>query len=116
MTVSSDTTAALADHHPGSILNHFADLPDLRREPGRIHQLDEIVLIATCAVLCGADTWVQSLFRKGERGASAPCLRAPSLTEQGADAPRSPGPVPSGTDSQIADYAHSKIDWLLTSN
>ena len=41
----------------------------------------------------------ESLFRKGERGASAPCLRGPSLTGQGADAPRSPGPAPSGTDS-----------------
>ena len=42
----------------------------------------------------------QSLFRNGERGALAPCLRGPSLTGQGADAPRSPGPDPSGTDSQ----------------
>ena len=29
----------------------------------------------------------QSLFRKGERGASAPCHRGPSLAGQGADAP-----------------------------
>ncbi len=42
----------------------------------------------------------QSLFRKGERGASAPCLRGPSPTGQGADAPRSPEPDPSGTESQ----------------
>ena len=73
MTVSSDTTAAPANHNPGSILGHFADLPDPRREHGRIHRLDEIVLISICAVLCGADTWVQ-----------------------------------------IADYAHSKFDWLKT--
>jgi predicted transposase YbfD/YdcC len=73
MTVSSDTTAAPADDNPSSILDHFADRPDPRREQGRIHRLDEIVLIATCAVLCGADTWVQ-----------------------------------------IADSAHSKIDWLKT--
>ena len=42
----------------------------------------------------------KSLFRNGERGALAPCLRGPSLTGQGADAPRSPGPAPSGTDSK----------------
>ena len=40
---------------------------------------------------------LQSLFRKGERGASAPCLRG--ATGQGADAPRSPRTAPSGTDS-----------------
>ncbi len=59
--------------NPVSILDHFADLPDPRREQGRIHRLDEIVFIATCAVFCGADTWVQ-----------------------------------------IADYGHSKRDWLET--
>ncbi len=73
MTVSSDATAPLSADNPASIVDAFADLPDPRREPGRIHRLDEIVLMATCAVFCGADTWVQ-----------------------------------------IADYAHSKIDWLQT--
>jgi predicted transposase YbfD/YdcC len=73
MTVGSDPTSATPDHDPVSILDHFADLPDPRREQGRIHRLDEIVFIATCAVFCGADNWVQ-----------------------------------------IADYAHSKIDWLQT--
>jgi DDE family transposase len=55
MTVNSDTASASPDHHPVSILDHSADLPDPRREQGRIHRLDEIVFIATCAVLCGAD-------------------------------------------------------------
>jgi predicted transposase YbfD/YdcC len=73
MTVDSDTASAPPAHHPVRILDHFADLPDPRREQGRIHRLDEIVFIATCAVLCGADSW-----------------------------------------EQIADYAHSKIDWLKT--
>jgi predicted transposase YbfD/YdcC len=73
MTVNSDTTSTTRDHHPISILDHFADLPDPRREQGRIHRLDEIIFMATCAVFCGADTWVQ-----------------------------------------IADYAHSKNDWLQT--
>jgi predicted transposase YbfD/YdcC len=59
MTVGSDTTSSPPAHDPVSILEHFADLPDPRREQGQIHRLDEIVLMATCAVLCGADTWVQ---------------------------------------------------------
>ncbi len=50
MTVNSDTTSATPAHDPVSILDHFADLPDPRREQGRIHQLDEIVFMATCAV------------------------------------------------------------------
>ena len=73
MTVGSDTTPTTPANNPASILDHFANLPDPRREQGRIHRLDEIVFIATCAVFCGADTWVQ-----------------------------------------IADYAHSKHDWLET--
>ncbi len=73
MTVGSDSTSATPAHDPVSILDHFADLADPRREQGRIHRLDEIIFIATCAVFCGADNWVQ-----------------------------------------IADYAHSKSDWLQT--
>ena len=73
MTVNSDTASTRPAQHPVSILDHFTDLPDPRREQGRIHRLDEIVFIATCAVLCGADSW-----------------------------------------EQIADYAHSKLDWLRT--
>jgi predicted transposase YbfD/YdcC len=73
MTGNSDVASTTAARQPVSILEHFADLPDPRREQGRIHRLDEIVFIATCAVLCGADSW-----------------------------------------EQIADYAHSKLDWLKT--
>ncbi len=43
------------------------------------------------------DSASESLSRKGERGASAPC---PDAGRQGADAPRSPGSTPSGTDSE----------------
>src|SRR5437764_12278365 len=57
MTVGSDTTATTPASNPVSILEHFADLPDPRREQGRIHRLDEIVFIATCVVLCGAESW-----------------------------------------------------------
>jgi predicted transposase YbfD/YdcC len=59
MASAPDSAAASRPRDPASILDHFTDLPDPRREQGRIHRLDEIVFIATCAVLCGADTWVQ---------------------------------------------------------
>jgi predicted transposase YbfD/YdcC len=73
MTADSDIASTPPARHPASILQHFTDLPDPRREQGRIHRLDEIVFIATCAALWGADSW-----------------------------------------EQIADYAHSKIDWIKT--
>jgi predicted transposase YbfD/YdcC len=59
MASAPDASSTARSCDPDSILDHFADLPDPRREQGRIHRLDEIVFIATCAVLCGADNWVQ---------------------------------------------------------
>ena len=47
------------DPCPGASLRaHFADLPDPRVERSKRHQLLDVVTIAVCAVLCGADTWV----------------------------------------------------------
>src|ERR1700687_4586265 len=59
MTVLSDTTSSSRLNDPASILEHFAELPDPRREQGRIHELDEIVFLSFCAVLCGAHSWPQ---------------------------------------------------------
>ena len=42
-----------------SILEHFADLPDPRDERGQRHRLEDIVVIAVCAVICGADDWME---------------------------------------------------------
>lgn len=36
----------------------FADLDDPRRGPAQRYDLREMILMALCAVLCGADTWV----------------------------------------------------------
>jgi predicted transposase YbfD/YdcC len=44
---------------PTSILAHFAALDDPRVSPATRHQLLDIVAIALCAVICGADTWVE---------------------------------------------------------
>jgi len=41
-----------------SIEAHFARLTDPRVERTRVHRLGELVTIALCAVLCGADDWV----------------------------------------------------------
>jgi predicted transposase YbfD/YdcC len=42
-----------------SIVAHFAHLEDPRVSPATRHQLLDIVAIAICAVVCGADTWVE---------------------------------------------------------
>jgi hypothetical protein len=36
----------------------FAELPDPRSGPAQRHDLTEMILMALCAVLCGADSWV----------------------------------------------------------
>src|SRR5438045_681855 len=41
-----------------SINAHFGSLTDPRVERTRVHRLGELVTIALCAVLCGADDWV----------------------------------------------------------
>src|SRR5207244_1204975 len=50
MTVRPEMTSTAPAHDPASILDHFAELDDPRREQGRIHRLDEIIFIATWAV------------------------------------------------------------------
>lgn len=41
-----------------SILTHFASLNDPRDNRGKEHLLLEIVAIAICAIICGAESWV----------------------------------------------------------
>ncbi len=42
-----------------SIGDHFAELPDPRIARAKRHALLDIVTIALCAVICGADSWVE---------------------------------------------------------
>ena len=42
-----------------AIRTHFADLPDPRVERTKRHALLDVVTIALCAVICGADSWVE---------------------------------------------------------
>lgn len=41
-----------------TIADHFSDLEDPRIERTRHHQLIDIITLSICAVICGADTWV----------------------------------------------------------
>jgi predicted transposase YbfD/YdcC len=50
-----------------SVLDAFAELPDPRIERSKRHQLLDIIAIALCAVLCGADSWVDvALFGRSK--------------------------------------------------
>ena len=44
---------------PTTLQAHFAELTDPRVERGKRHLLLDILVIALCAVICGADTWVE---------------------------------------------------------
>ena len=41
-----------------SIWKHFNSLPDPRVDRTKLHKLEDILTIAICAVICGAETWV----------------------------------------------------------
>lgn len=43
---------------PSTVHAHFAELPDPRVARTRRHDLLDLLTIALCAILCGADTWV----------------------------------------------------------
>jgi len=42
-----------------AISEHFARLEDPRVERTKLHQLRDIIVIAICAIICGADDWVE---------------------------------------------------------
>lgn len=44
---------------PLPLVDVFADLPDPRREHGRRHHLTDILVLAVCGMISGADTWEQ---------------------------------------------------------
>jgi DDE_Tnp_1-associated len=53
---------------PDSILEYFARIPDPRKARRRAHPLENILIIALLAVLCGADSFVaMELFGKAKR-------------------------------------------------
>ena len=57
----------MAQPPKATILDHFAELDDPRVERTRHHKLVDIVAIAICATICGADSWVHiELFGKSK--------------------------------------------------
>jgi predicted transposase YbfD/YdcC len=44
-------------HTGGSIIEHFSIITDPRVDRNKDHQLTDIMMIAICAVICGADGW-----------------------------------------------------------
>ena len=51
-----------------TIAEHFADLEDPRIDRTKLHPLINILVIALCAAICGADTWVDiELFGQSKR-------------------------------------------------
>ena len=51
------------------IKQHFAELTDPRVERTKRHLLLDILVIAICAVICGADTWVEmEAYGKAKEG------------------------------------------------
>jgi predicted transposase YbfD/YdcC len=42
-----------------ALMNHFADVSDPRRDQGKRHLLSDILTLAICAVLSGANNWVE---------------------------------------------------------
>jgi predicted transposase YbfD/YdcC len=47
------------DAPTAAISTHFASLEDPRIERTKLHQLLDIISIAICAIICGADDWVE---------------------------------------------------------
>ena len=47
-------------NEPLSVVEHFGKLQDARMERAGRHELKDITVIALCAVICGADNWVES--------------------------------------------------------
>ena len=49
----------MAEQTATSLVEHFGELEDPRVERTKLHQLSDIIVIAVCAVICGADNWVE---------------------------------------------------------
>ena len=63
----------------GSLLEHFAEMPDPRGAQGRLHLLGDLVAIAICAVICGADDWTEvALFGESKEKWLRTFLRLPN--------------------------------------
>lgn len=61
------------------IEEHFSEIQDPRLERSRLHKLIDILVIAICAVICGADTWEDvEAFGKAKQSWFAGFLELPN--------------------------------------
>lgn len=51
--------SSMADPVPVPLVSLFAEVDDSRRLQARLHALEDILLIAALAVICGADSWTE---------------------------------------------------------
>ncbi len=62
-----------------SILSHFEDLSDPRMDRTKLHRLTDMVAIALCAAICGAEGWADvERFGKMKQGWFAKFLELPN--------------------------------------
>ena len=62
-----------------SLLEQLKKVPDPRIERTRRHELIDMLVIALCAVICGADNWVDVVqFGKAKRAWFADFLKLPN--------------------------------------
>jgi predicted transposase YbfD/YdcC len=59
MAASGKLDQGKSDHRDLSIMSHFARLKDPRRVHRRLHHLQDIIVIALCAVIANASDWQQ---------------------------------------------------------
>jgi predicted transposase YbfD/YdcC len=52
----------MSEFPEGSLLRHFEGLSDPRIERTKKHKLIDIITIAICGVICGADSWVEIAY------------------------------------------------------
>lgn len=48
----------MSENPNATITEHFASVDDPRMERSKLHPLTNILVIALCGVVCGADSWV----------------------------------------------------------
>ena len=75
---------------PRGLLRIFEEVEDPRLERTRLHRLSDILVVALCGVICGADSWTEiELFGKAKfdwlrtflelgHGIPSPCPTFPS--------------------------------------
>lgn len=69
----------MAENPVASLTEQFSELEDPRSDHGKLHLLLDIVVIAICAVVCGADTWVEvELFGQSKEKWLRTFLRLPN--------------------------------------